>query len=239
MIIISKLEKTYSYFLNRIFSLVNPIKRSIKKTECKVHIFLNEQALNSLLSNKHLKEYTHFKPYISSINEGVVWADQDFKSSSHFYNPYKKRGLYGSKNAMDLAIEYYNKAIKHWKSGNKNRSMFFLGAAIHLVQDMTVPQHANIRLLDDHHQYESFVKKIYNNLDGFNSVTTPYKLDSIKDYIRFNTRVSLKIYRRYKHIQEDDCRYLKTIKCTLPLARRTSAGVFILFYKETTSNFKA
>lgn len=232
MIIIDRLETTYNSILNRIFSIANPIKKSIKKTECKVHIFLNEHALDILLDSKFIKEYNLFDSYIWCINEGVVWADQDFKSSSHFYNPFKKRGMYGRKSAMDLTKEYYSKALNLWRYGDQKKSMFYLGAAIHIVQDMTVPQHANIRLLDDHHQYESFVKKAYKNLEGFNNDKSPYILDTIGDYIRFNTRVSLKVYRRFKNIKENECRYFRTVKCTLPLAKRTTAGVMLLFYND-------
>lgn len=227
-----RLENTYNSILNRMFAVVNPIKKSVKKTECKVHIFLNEHALDILFEGKYLKEYNFFNSHIWDINEGAVWADQDFRSSSHFYNPFKKRGLYGRKSAMDLAREYYRNAINYWKYGDKKIGMFFLGAAIHIVQDMTVPQHANIKLLDDHHQYESFVKKVYKDLEGFNSIKEPYILDKFEDYIRFNTRVALKVHRKFEKVKEDNCRFLKIIKCTLPLAKRTTAGALILFYND-------
>ncbi len=41
--------------------------------------------------------------YINDINAGVVWADQDLKSSNHFYNPYTNKGLYGNSNAKKNA----------------------------------------------------------------------------------------------------------------------------------------
>ena len=227
-----RIETTYNSILNRVFALMNPIKKSVKKTECKVHIFLNEHALDILLEGKYIKEYNFFNSYIWNIQEGAVWADQDFRSSSHFYNPFKKRGLYGRKSAMDLATDYYRDAINKWKYGDKKMGMFYLGAAIHIIQDMTVPQHANIRLLDDHHQYESYVKKVYKDLEGFNSLREPYILDSIEDYVRFNTRVALKVQRRFEKIKEDNCRFFRIIKCTLPLAKRTSAGAFLMFYKD-------
>ena len=233
-----RLETTYNHVINRVFDLANPIKKSVKRTECKVHIYLNQHALDILLSDKYLNEYNLFQGYLLNINEGVVWADQDFKSSSHFYNPDKKRGLYGRKSAMELTQEYYYKAINHWKYGNKKKAMFYLGAAVHIVQDMTVPQHANIRLLDDHHQYEAFVKKSYKDLEGFKAESGTYLLDSIEEYIRFNTRVALKVHRRFKNIKENDCRYYRILKCTLPLAKRTTAGVFAMFYKEISKDEK-
>ena len=230
-----RIESTYNIILTRLFQIANPIKKSIKKTECKVHIFLNQYALDILMNSKYIQEYNIVSSYNFSINEGSVWADQDFKSSSHFYNPFKKRGLYGRKNAMDLAKEYYQEALNNWHYGDEKKAMFYLGASAHIVQDMTVPQHANIRLLGNHHQYEAYVNKVYKDLIGFTQESNPYILDNIEDYIRFNSRMSLKVYRKFRHIRENENRYFRIIKCTIPLAKRTTAGLFITFCKDISS----
>jgi len=101
------------------------------------------------------------------LNKGVTWADQDLKSANHFYNPDRKKGLYGNNNALSLAVTYYNKALEYWYDLQPNLAMFYLGAAVHLVQDMTVPHHANVRLLDNHRQYENFIKRTYLNTPRF------------------------------------------------------------------------
>lgn len=227
-----RIETIYNKVLSGVFTIANPIKKSVKRTECKVHICINYYALDTILNDKLLKEYNVFNTYVDNINEGAVWADQDFKSAGHFYNPYKKRGLFGRKNAMDLAVNYYSEAIDLW-SENRNKAMFYLGAAAHIIQDMTVPQHANIKLLDDHHQYESFVKKNYMHFKVYNEDLSPYILHSISDYVRFNSRVALKLYRRFKKIKEDENRFLRITKCTIPLSIRTTAGLMILYYNET------
>lgn len=227
---ISIIEATYDHILKIIFRIANPIKKSIIKTQCKVHKSINIDALEILKNDKYLIQYNFFKSYIQDINEGAVWADQDFKSSNHFYNPQKKRGLYGRKSAMDLGVDYYSKALSLWKSGDLKKSMFYLGAAIHIVQDMTIPQHANIRLLDDHHQYESYVKRTYKYLEDFKIEKGTYLLDSIEDYIRFNAKVAIKIYKKFKTISDDEERFYRITKCALPLAKRTTAGAMILFY---------
>lgn len=229
-----RIETIYNRFLSGLFTLANPIKKSVKITECKVHICINYYALETILNDSKLGQYNIFNTYIDSINEGAVWADQDFRSSNHFYNPYKKKGLFGRRSAMDLGLEYYSDAIKLWPT-NRNKAMFKLGAAAHIVQDMTVPQHANIRLLDDHHQYESFVKKNYMYFRVYNESLKPYILDSISDYVRFNSRLALKVHRKFKTIREDDCRFLRITKCSIPLSIRTTAGLFILYYNETAN----
>jgi len=226
------IESTYSYLLTKILTLIDPVKKSIKKTECLVHVYINNKALNVLLNDGYIKEFNLFNSFITSLNKGVVWADQDFKSANHFYHPVKKRGLYGRKNAMELALEYHDKALKYWSMKKYKKSMFYFGATLHLIQDMTVPQHANIKLLDNHHQYEKYVSKSYDNIKEFKINSGAYILDSVEDYIRFNSRVALKIYRKFKHIKDDDERFYRTTRCSLPLATRTTAGALALFYKE-------
>lgn len=230
------MEKTYSKALHASFKALNPIKKKVMNTHCRVHKFINIQALRILNHDKYLDEYKFFYSYITSINQGAVWADQDFKSNGHFYNPITKKGLYGGKNAMNLAKDYYNKALKLWAMGSFNRSMFFLGAAIHITQDMTIPQHANVKLLDNHKQYETFIKKTYYYIWDFKCNKGAFLLDSIDEYIRFNSRMALKIYRRFKTIKDPKEQFYKIARCGLPIAQRTSAGCMILFYNDIFSN---
>ena len=226
------LETTYDKALKTVFDMANPIKKSIINTHCKVHKFINIRSLKILENDKYVKEYEFFTSYIYHINEGAVWADQDFKSSNHFYNPTTKKGLYGRKSAMDLGIDYYNNSIDLWKQGDYNKSLFYFGASLHIIQDMTIPQHANIRLLDNHHQYENYVKRTHEYIKDFQVETGAYLLESIKDYIRFNARVAIRVYKKFKSISDDETRFYRTSRCTLPLAERTTAGAMILFYKD-------
>jgi len=89
-----KFESAYQRLLKSSFWVLNPFKKMIVKTECQVHIHINHHALSILLNDKYQKEYNFFAPFIEEINKGAVWADQDFKSSNHFYNPYKKKVVY-------------------------------------------------------------------------------------------------------------------------------------------------
>lgn len=218
--------------LKTVFGIANPVKKVIIKTQCEVHKFINVQAVSLLKNEGYIKEHAFFAEYIAEINDGAVWADQDFKSTSHFYNPYKKKGLYGRKNAMQLGTEYYTKAIQLWKSGDKEKSMFYLGAALHIMHDMTIPQHANIRLLDNHKQYETYVKRTYQHILDFRAENRVYLLDTIEEYIKFNARVAMKVHKRFKNIMDDEERYYRVTRCALPLSERTSAGAMVMFYRD-------
>lgn len=216
--------------------IVNPVKKSIIKTQCKVHKFINVQALKILRNDKYADEYNLFGSYILDINEGAVWADQDFKSTNHFYNPYKKKGLYGRRSAMELGVDYYLRALKLWREGEFKKSMFYFGAALHIIQDMTIPQHANIRLLDSHKQYETFVKRTYQYVNDFQVESGAYKLDTIEEFIKFNARVAIKIYKRFKGINKEEERFYRITRCALPLAKRTTAGAMLMFYRDVFSD---
>ncbi|MDR7871027.1 MAG: zinc dependent phospholipase C family protein [Tissierellaceae bacterium] len=229
-------EETYNKVLKTIFSATNPIKKTLIKTQCEVHKFINIYALRILKNDKYYSEYNFFDKYISDINEGAVWADQDYKSSNHFYNPFKKKGLYGRSDAMQLGIDYYYNALALWNVGDINQSMFYLGASLHIIQDMTVPQHANIRLLDNHRQYENYIKLTYKQVEEYRVTKGTYILDSIEDYIRFNTRVAIRIYKHYKKISNDEDRFNKIAKCGLPLSQRTTAGAMVTFYSDMFNN---
>lgn len=131
---------------------------------------------------------------------------------------------------MVLAIDYYVRAIRYWKKSESGKSLFYLGAALHLIQDVTIPQHVNIRLLEDHRQFENFVKRSYQNVNAFQAYQGAYVLSSIENYMKFNARTALKIYKRFRNIKNDESRYYRITKCTLPLAERTTAGAMIMFY---------
>ncbi|HLR33917.1 MAG TPA: zinc dependent phospholipase C family protein [Tissierellales bacterium] len=229
-------EVIYNKFLTNFFKIINPIKKSIIRTQCEVHKSINIDALNILKNDEYLSEYSFFSEYIEDINKGAVWADQNLKSSNHFYNPNKKRGLFGRKNALDLGSSYYSLAHILWEEEKHNKSLFYLGAALHIIQDMTIPQHANIRLLDNHRQYELYIKEIYKYTNDFKVEKGTYLLKSIKSYIRFNARVTIKIHNKFKDIPNNKDRFYRIAKCGLPLAKRTTAGAMVLFYNEIFPN---
>jgi phospholipase C len=97
---------------------------------------------------------------------------------------------------------------------------------------MSIPQHANIRLLDNHKQYETFVKRSYLYVHEFRAEKGAYLLDTIEEYIKFNARVALKIYRQFKTVTNDEKRYYLITKCNLPLCQRTTAGAMVMFYQD-------
>ena len=133
---------------------------------------------------------------------------------------------------IDLAVQYYTRSLELWRVGDFNKSLFYFGAAVHLIHDMSIPQHANIRLLDNHKQYETFVKRSYQYVQEFRADKGAYLLDTIEEFIRFNARVALKIHKRFKSVTDDEKRYYLITKCNLPLCQKTTAGAMVMLYND-------
>ncbi len=91
MIPIKKIETAYHGFLKSVFWIANPLKKAIIKTECQVHTHINKHALIILKNDRFSDAYDFYAEHLDEIDKGAVWADQDFKSSNHFYHPYKKK----------------------------------------------------------------------------------------------------------------------------------------------------
>ena len=226
------LEKLYSCVFKRVIKIINPVKKRIMKAECIVHKFINTQSLIVLKNDGHMEAYKLMKSYISDINAGVVWADQDLKSSNHFYNPHRNEGLYGSSDAKKECISYYTRALNEYLNGDIKDSMFYLGAACHLIQDLTVPQHGNVQLLKDHKSYENWVIRTHRHYDEFKIEEGGIYFNSLKHYIDFNSKEAINIYKKHSNVQDRQVRfYIITLK-VLTMAQATTAGLMFKFYKD-------
>lgn len=231
------MQKIVEYSYGKIFKYtmkaINPLKKAIMTTDCFVHKEINNQALVILKNDNYIDSYTLFSDYIMELNLGVVWADQDFKSSGHFYNPMRDRGLYGNTNALTLAKNYYTFAISYWDMGEITKAMFFLGAAAHLIQDVTVPQHANIKLLKEHHKFEKFVRDTFFTTPEYLVSKKGCYLNSVEEFIRHNALSAIKANKRLSTISYEEDRFYALGKYTIPLAVRSTAGLLMTFYKDT------
>lgn len=226
----SIVERSYGKLVRTTLKAINPLKKAAIKTECKVHIFLINQALIILKNDGYIDEYKLFTPYQDDLNAGVVWADQDLKSTNHFYNPVKEKGLYGASNALKECISYYAAALTWWKKGDRRKALFFLGASCHLVQDVTVPQHVNVRLLKQHRKYENWVISMFALHDRFKCYDGGIYLSSIKDFINANARVAMDTYDKYKNIRDNDEKFFMITDTILCQAQRTSSGMLKMYY---------
>lgn len=236
----SVLEKLYIVAFRGVKTALNPVKKRIMKTECEVHKFINNQSIVILRNDGFRAAYRQLATYIRDINAGVVWADQDLKSSNHFYNPHTLKGLYGNSNAKRECMNYYQKALDAYRQKDVHCAMFYLGAACHLIQDMTVPQHANVRLFNNHRGYEKWVVRMHRHHDEFKIYDGGIYLNTVKGYIDMNSRKAIHTHWRYCHISDKDKRFYKITSKVLTMAQKTTAGLMVKFFSdiEKTKRFK-
>lgn len=223
-------EKSFSYLYKNLLRAVTPVKRRIIKTECNVHKFINNQSIIILKNDGHLEASNFMASYINVINAGVVWADQDLKSSNHFYNPQTDDGLYGNSNAKKECITYYTRALNEYSKGDIKNAMFYFGAACHLIQDLTIPQHANIELLNNHRSYENWVIKVYRYHYEFKINKGGTYLNSLQYYINYNSKKAIDTYKKYLQVKNQHLRFYKITAIILAMAQRTTAGLMYKFF---------
>jgi phospholipase C len=224
-------ERAYGKTFKTILWAVNPLKKIFKKTLCEVHVFINEQAVEILKNDGHQEAYEFFSKNKSCLNDGTVWADQDFRSREHFYNPYTQRGLYGCKSSKQRFQKYYGNALVHWSCGDEVKAMFYLGAAVHLVQDATIPQHGSVKLLKSHRKYEQWIHRVHDDFLHYSVAQGGVYLNSPYDYIEKNAKEAIAAYRKYSLIKSPSEKFFRIANQTFPMAQTTTAGCLLNFYE--------
>lgn len=233
-----KVEHTYGKVARHVMYYINPFKKKLMKTHCYVHRIINLRAVEILKNNNLTKEYELFNKHLSSINKGVVWADQDFKSSNHFYHHNTGVGLYGFSNLMNEFNRFMHKSSEFIKTGDIDHGLFYFGAACHLVHDATVPNHVIDKKLKNHREFELwiidkiFLDNCFINYDYIKQYNKP------EDYIKQNAAFANDVYNEYKHISNKDEKYEKISCKTVIEAQATTAGLMIEFYKLNEELFR-
>lgn len=127
------------------------------------HQFLNRQGIE-ILRNDGFKYYGDVLDYyINELNRGVNWADIGWKNITHYFNPDTGKGILKFANGVDETVFYFNSAVRLWKEKNYYQSMFYLGVAAHIIQDLCVPHHASNKISPGHRRYEQWVKRHYSD----------------------------------------------------------------------------
>lgn len=227
-----RIEVTYGRTLKALMITVNPIKKKIMKTHCIVHKFINIQAIEILKNKEYAEVYRFYKANIKELNDGVTWADQDFKSSNHFYHHNKGTGLYGFSNALTEFQKYYKRALKFVEAGDIRQAMFYFGAACHLVQDATVPQHVNNKLLKSHRNFELWIISKLMSDYSFPIFNEIIQQDNVEDYIKDNALFANKTYTTYSNVVDKEEKYNKISVLIVQRAQKTTAGLMLNFYNE-------
>jgi Zinc dependent phospholipase C. len=232
------IESTYGKALKGLMFAVNPVKKKVLKTHCIVHKFINLHAIDILKNEEKNEAYDFYKSHVKGLNHGVTWADQDFKSSNHFYHYEHGKGLYGFSDAYTECNKYYKKALAYMEAGDIEKSIFFLGAACHLVQDTTVPQHVNNKLLKSHRKFELWIIARLMTDYSFALGKKIKRYDTLKEYINNNAVVANNCYIKYREIRTLEERYSKIASTIIKEAQETTAGLLLDFFERNNEFIK-
>lgn len=229
-------EKHYGNAVRSVMSRVNPIKKLLIKTYCTVHKYINIRGMEIIKEEGHEEEYRFFLKYVTELNRGVAYADQDFKSTNHFYHYSEQKGLYGFSNALLECKKYYNMAINYAKAGDISKSVFYFGAACHLIQDATVPHHVNNKLLKSHRAFEQWILKKLVGGYPFEMAEESKRYETIDEYIKSNAIMSNNAYVKFKNIKNIEINYSKISNIIIQEAESTTAGFMLDFYEDILQN---
>ncbi|TLM98380.1 phospholipase, partial [bacterium] len=205
---------------------VSPVQKLLN-TPGRTHNFCNLQAQN-ILHNDGLPGYARIvEEFQQQLEQGVNWADEGLKNTAHFYLSDSEKGLPGCWDASVECERHWQKAVQKWKAGNYERAFYYLGAAVHLVQDLCVPHHAWGFLFDGHQEYEDWAEAHCDSYQVCNRGI--YELGwSRSEWVRANAQLSRRYMPLVRHgVPESD--YHRATAVLLPRAQRTTAGFIACF----------
>lgn len=192
------------------------------------HEFCNRQALAILRRDGFSSCAGLVQRYLKEINAGVYWADEGWKNVGHFFQIGADKGLWRFPTAIDEFRCYYSQALYKARRGDAAKSAFYLGAAAHLLQDLCVPHHARVKLLAGHQQYESWAQ----------SHCREYAVDGGGIYhedrcthglLHQNAKVAADLID-WVGADAGVVSYHNATTILLPLAQRTTAGLFLQYF---------
>lgn len=207
--------------------LENPLLQTIDPSYCTTHQYCNEQALNILQHNGFIQETVLLRNYYKQLQDGVIWADLNWKNIHHFLHPKTRRGFWHFSNAAGDYLEFFNTAIKFVRQGCMKEAIFYLGAAAHLVQDMCVPHHAKCQLFDGHKKYEIWVERHLHELSFTQNANIPM-VNPVGVLLK-NAETALELYS-YVNADARNDQYQKATEILLPLANQSTANQFCYFF---------
>lgn len=186
------------------------------------HVHCLEQAYRVLKQDGKENIADFFHAHHSALTKGLHWADRGWKNVNHFYSHPDKQGIMGWPGATAECQYYFNRACSFFLK-NEAKGMFFLGAALHLVQDMCVPHHSKGILFDGHKEFETWATQ---NCDKFSATSGMYlPFSHPAQWIDYNASISGPLYSLVS--KDEGCTedsYKQASEILIPLTISTSVG---------------
>lgn len=194
------------------------------------HSICNIKAVEILANDDKRAASRFVSRYLHYLNAGVNWADFDWKNASHFFNPLTGKGVWKWPSALTECNLHFALAKQYAVEKNYQKSMFYLGAAVHLIQDMYVPHHARGEVFNGHKEYEDWVENYYESFliskgGNYKQVINPIC------WLVGNARLSFGLYLAVKQ-DSDFLDYEYATSILIPLSQKTTAGFLAAFYEQ-------
>lgn len=119
------------------------------------HGILTRQAMGILAADGHVTAASWLQKHERALIRGIYWADEGWKCVTHFYHPTSGQGYLAWPSALQMTTEYVKMARLWYQLRVMPAAAFYLGAAVHLVQDLCVPHHARSTIRQGHKSYEA------------------------------------------------------------------------------------
>jgi len=222
---------TYGTTARLFLATTSPLQKLVDQPIEVVHSSCNHAAIQILKNDGWTKEGNLLAKYLEHINDGASWADKDWKNISHYYNPLTGLGLRGWPSAPEECSRYFMLAQSCFKRLYFEEAFFYLGAAVHLVQDLCVPYHSHNVVLSGHHRYEKWAENHVEDYQVFSGGLYQCKLQNPGEWVHLNARTS---YDLFSLVKDSSVKaYHLATGLMLPLTQRTTAGFFHYFLDQS------
>lgn len=229
-------ESVYAYTLGKmtkmILAPVGPLQYLLNSPGL-AHVYGLEQAYRILEQDNKQRVSDFFEKHHTYLKKGLLWADRGWKNVCHYYNQPDKQGSVRWPGAAAECQYYFNKAMSLFPK-DIIKGMFYLGAALHLVQDMCVPHHSSGAVFDGHLEFEKWATKHWYQFPAQVGLYPPFTHPV--QWIDHNSRVSGPLYPLVS--LENGCSketYTRAAEILIPLTIATTAG-FLDFMHQKLSD---
>ncbi|MHB8075623.1 zinc dependent phospholipase C family protein [Desulfosporosinus fructosivorans] len=205
-------------------------------TPGETHVHCLEQAYVTLTHDGKEEVARLFKDHHSMLTKGLYWADRGWKNVNHFYSHPDKQGSMIWPGATGECQCYFNRAFTLFPN-DVAKGMFFLGAALHLVQDMCEPHHSLGSVFDGHKEFEAWATQNWAKFPAKSGMYLPFSHPA--QWIDYNARFSVRLYPLVS--LERGCSeesYIKASEILIPLTISTSAGFLDFVHQQLNKNIE-
>lgn len=192
------------------------------------HVLFVTRAIDDLISAKQ-PTGEKLAPWLEQLCQGVLWADCDWKNCNHYYHPKLERGMWLFSNAAKECSLYFSAARESWKEGKLKEAAFFLGAAVHLAQDVCVPFHTIPQLLIGHRMFEEYAEKHARRFLDY-TVLGPEGASDVEKTVKENSLFSSAYLPEL--LKHGKCAYDKVLEVVTPQALWTTRQIFSKFIQD-------